>query len=155
MYKSVLQRWIDKGSLIRIASRLSQGEMDRIGRKSLSRPALIALAIFISLLVAGCETMVKSDSARSEEASPPVAAPVGFPLLSQLSTMNPGENIVVGNATYLIEDIYAAASGRQCKLIKITKNSPAGSGISLSKVACEQTHRWVFSKDVFLREADR
>ncbi|RLJ20557.1 hypothetical protein DJ030_06460 [bacterium endosymbiont of Escarpia laminata] len=114
-------------------------------------PLLILTACLVS--VTGCATSMSAPSAKTETLQKDVAAysvsnPLESAILSEITTLNPGERGAVGSVMFVAGELYTAASGRRCRPVTITGNpSP---GVTRGRVACNDGHNWFFSGDVFL-----
>jgi hypothetical protein len=74
------------------------------------------------------------------------ASPSDRALLARLSAMPSGTPRQVGDATVVADAAYAAASGRECRLLHLTR--PQGHS-TIDQLACSDGGDWFWVPDVF------
>ncbi len=68
-------------------------------------------------------------------------------LLARIEQVPAGEPVALGGQVFVVDEPYAAASGRMCRSVEI--RGSAGSETVEVKLACEEDAGWVFVPDVF------
>ena len=124
--------------------------------ESVRRASLVWLSLCL-LSVTGCATSMRNSSLdketpRRQTLVQSVSDPIESTILERIPDMHSGKQGMAHAVSFTVLRSYMAASGRQCKSIRITTANSLSSG--RERVACEGTENWFFSKDLFLTDAD-
>ncbi len=103
-------------------------------------------------LTSGCVTIPSTNDTDAQETKPEVTLPTSRQsmetrILAEIVTMEAGERRQIDTLSIVTDEIYIAASGRQCRYIRLSGTTP--SGLSGKQLTCSDGNHWSFAKDVF------